>query len=202
MDAGNVLTIATSIGVLGGAFAFVAWPLAKPAIAEDPTTGREKRRAALEEEKERLLSAISDLEHDHATGKMEDGDYTTLTGRLKGEAAKVLREIDVNDGRRVLRPGEKPEPAAAPAERASEPAPPERTSEPAVAKSSPDAPPPRVEPPARATVETDKPTKPGVKPPLNSDADARPFCTKCGRQAKTAEDRFCGRCGAALPDDV
>ncbi|HVO29174.1 MAG TPA: zinc ribbon domain-containing protein [bacterium] len=173
----NAVTMITTFAALGGALAFVGWPLAHPIIADDRESARSKRRTALDDEKERLLALLHDLEHDFATGKLEETDYRTLSARLKVDAAKVLKEIDVNEGRRVMRTGDEPE--------AREPAKP-KTEAPAKAS-------------AANTLSPEEPTK-TVRPKALAEAetDAR-FCTKCGRKAKNADDRFCGKCGAALP---
>lgn len=180
--------VITDLVILAGALAFVGWPLANPLLAEGEATARQKRRTALEEEKERVFSALADLDHDRATGKMEESDHAMLTAKLKAEAARILRELDVNDGRRTLKAGETLEPKAA------EPKP--------AARAKRVEPPPRPIEPGDVVAHDDAPTVPGVKPrSLDDVADAVKFCTKCGRRAKSADDRFCGRCGAALPED-
>ena len=173
--------VVTDLVILAGALAFVGWPLANPARADEDSTAREKRRIALDEEKERLLAGLADLDHDRATGKMEDADHLTLSSKLKAEAARVFREIDLNEGRRLLKTGEEPEPAPIPK---------------AVAKAK------KSSPPAKPVDRDDAPTVPGMKPRSldEVESDAK-FCTKCGRRAKAIDDRFCGRCGAALPEE-
>lgn len=50
---------------------------------------------ALAERKRRVLRALKDLENEHALGKLDDGDYSTLQTRYRDEAKAVMREIDV-----------------------------------------------------------------------------------------------------------
>ncbi len=190
----ETMTMATTLVILAGALAFVGWPLANPAMAEEEETARERRREALEEEKDRVFGALSDLDHDRQTGKMEENDFDAISLRLKVDAARVLRDIDVNEGRKVLREGESRD-AAKPADDAK----PAKSAK----KTKANVPPPR---------QDDDTTVPGLKPrSLDGLADvsgasalegAGAFCTKCGRRAKAADDRFCGRCGATLPEDV
>lgn len=181
----ETMTLATTLVILAGALAFVGWPLANPAMAEEEETARERRREALEEEKDRVFGALSDLDHDRQTGKMEENDFDAISLRLKVDAARVLREIDVNEGRKVLREGESRD-AAKPADDAK-----------SAKKTNASVSPPR---------QDDAPTVPGLKPRSLDDVSglesAGAFCTKCGRRAKAADDRFCGRCGATLPEDV
>ena len=108
----DALTIIGFLAMLGLTLAYVGWPLLSPARAEAPETGKERRSVALGEEKDRLLGALRDLEHDHQTGKMDDADFAALSAKVKGEAAKVLKDIDVNEGRKVLRPGDEPRPVS------------------------------------------------------------------------------------------
>lgn len=123
MDVGTVLLF---LLLLAAALAFVGWPLAQPALVAEGPTGRDLRRSELTEEKERLLRNLTDLDLDHKTGKMEDSDFESLSLKLKGDAARVLKELDVNEGKKVRRPGDAPadEPPARPPESTIAPPPP------------------------------------------------------------------------------
>lgn len=197
----DAISAVVTLAAVGGALGFVAWPLASPAIREDNETARMKRRVALDEEKERLLASLHDLEHDFSTGKMEEPDYRAISAKLKAETARVLKEIDVNEGRKILRPGDRWEdrPSAPVSSAPITPG----TSVPAVP-----TPPPAPTPAATAPTPTSTPTPAAAPAPAaaaSAAADegaAIKFCTKCGRRAKSADDRFCGRCGATLPDDL
>lgn len=90
----DVVTVLLFLVLLGATLAYVGWPLLQPALAEEGPSLAERRRVDLQDEKERLLGAIKDLDLDHRTGKMGDVDYEALTGRLKAEAADVLRRLD------------------------------------------------------------------------------------------------------------
>lgn len=167
-----MFSIGLFVLVFGATMAYVGWPLIHPLLSEDEPSVRERKRKALAEEKERLIGALRDLDHDHRTGKLDDADYTTLTARLKQQAAEVLKDIDVNEGRRVMRPGD-----VAPPESAF-----------AGAASAPETPTIRV-------------THSELKKAVAEAGSAVRFCTKCGRQAKADDDKFCGKCGASLPTD-
>jgi hypothetical protein len=169
-----MFSIGLFVLVFGATMAYVGWPLVHPLLSEDEPSVRERKRKALAEEKERLIGALRDLDHDHRTGKLDDADHATLTARLKSQAAAVLKDIDVNEGRRVMRPGDVA---------AAEPAP-----APADAKLTPDSPTIRV-------------THSELKAAAAAAEAAVRFCTKCGRQAKADDDKFCGKCGATLPTD-
>lgn len=77
---------------------FVARPfLREPAPEHDsldePGT-LEQERIALEEERDRALAALKELEFDHRTGKVSDEDYRALVGPLRRRAAELLRALD------------------------------------------------------------------------------------------------------------
>ena len=77
---------------------FVARPfLREPAPADDRLgepgpLGR--RSLALEEERDRALAALKELEFDHRTGKVSDEDYAQLLGPLRRQAAAALGALE------------------------------------------------------------------------------------------------------------
>ena len=73
----------------------VAWPLLVradegAADADAPAT----RRAALEEELERALAAIREIEQDHRSGALSDEDFATLDRDERRRAVGIMRRID------------------------------------------------------------------------------------------------------------
>jgi hypothetical protein len=93
--------LATALA-LGALLAVAAvWFVARPFLlspAHEQTLaepGRaERERLALEEERDRALAALKELEFDHRTGKISDDDYRTLVGELRRAAADALRALD------------------------------------------------------------------------------------------------------------
>lgn len=169
--------------VFGATMAFVGWPLVHPLLAENEPSAREEKRKHLGEEKERLLGALRDLDLDLRTGKLDAADHAAIGTRLKAEAAAVLKELDVNEGRKVLRPGDAPPPA-----------------EPVIkTEKVQEAPTIRVTH-AELKAAAEKEAAAAASPMPSTESASR-FCTKCGRPAKAADDKFCGKCGAALPTD-
>jgi hypothetical protein len=63
----------------------------------DEPSARGERRLALVEERDRALAALKELEFDHRTGKIDDGDYRALVGSLRRAAAEALQAIDALD---------------------------------------------------------------------------------------------------------
>lgn len=93
-------TLALGLGAVLAALVvlFVARPfLREPAPASDvldePGT-LERRRLELVEERDRALAALKELEFDHRTGKVTDGDYRASVGPLRQRAAGALRALE------------------------------------------------------------------------------------------------------------
>lgn len=77
---------------------FVARPfLHEPEPADDSLDELgelDRRRADLEEQRDRALEALTELEQDHGTGALTEEDYRALVGPLRRRAADVLRELE------------------------------------------------------------------------------------------------------------
>jgi hypothetical protein len=78
---------------------FLREPVSEHDRLEEPGT-REQERIALEEERDRALAALKELEFDHRTGKVSDEDYRTLVGPLRRRAAEMLRALEPREARR------------------------------------------------------------------------------------------------------
>ena len=76
----------------------VALPfLRDPAPASDALhelDDEERELLEAEEERDRALAALKELEADHRAGRLTDEDYRTVVGPLRREAAQALRSID------------------------------------------------------------------------------------------------------------
>jgi hypothetical protein len=94
------VSVALLLGALlaAGCVVFVALPyLREPAPerdALDELGELERRRLELAETRDRALAALKELELDHRTGKVSDGDYRALVGPLRREAAEALRALE------------------------------------------------------------------------------------------------------------
>jgi hypothetical protein len=105
-----VLTAALVLGALLSVAAvwFVARPFLRPPGSGDRLVEPEQERLALEEERDRVLGALKELEFDHRTGKVSDEDYRRLVGELRRAAADALRALDRGIGRSDVRSRESP----------------------------------------------------------------------------------------------
>jgi hypothetical protein len=95
--------------VLGAVLAAAAVLLVALPYLRDPEPGddrldapspAEERWIELVEERDRALAALKELEFDHRTHKIADGDYRQLVAPLRRDAAAALRALD------ALRPEE------------------------------------------------------------------------------------------------
>ncbi|HEX2110280.1 MAG TPA: hypothetical protein VHF67_01890 [Gaiellaceae bacterium] len=73
----------------------------RDADALSDASGADARRIRLEEERDRALAALKELEFDHRTGKISDVDYRELVGRLRREAADAIGALEGPGGPRA-----------------------------------------------------------------------------------------------------
>jgi hypothetical protein len=88
-----------STALVGIAAARLLRPLVSP--EEDRTAmigGR--TRSALEREKMLALRSIKELEFDRAMGKVSEGDWKEMSGRLRARATRLMRQLEAGAGYR------------------------------------------------------------------------------------------------------
>ncbi len=88
-----------SLGILAASLVGVAAhrtlrPLVTGEGVEEPEMLGGRTRAALEREKILALRTIKELEFDRAMGKVSDGDFAEMSGRLRARAARLIRQLD------------------------------------------------------------------------------------------------------------
>jgi hypothetical protein len=108
----DVVALALGAALAIAAVVFAARPFLFPS-REAPSTQPAAERIRLEEERDRALGALKELEFDHRTGKISDADYRELLVPLRAEAAQALRALD-RVGSMTLRMETPPEPARVP----------------------------------------------------------------------------------------
>jgi len=77
--------------------ALVAWPLITRAATPVPEGGDDDRRA-VEEELERSLDAIREIEMDHRSGNLSDEDFQALDREERARAVELMRRRDAMTG--------------------------------------------------------------------------------------------------------
>ena len=103
-----MLTAALVFGALlaVAAVLFVARPFLRHPASGERASDPESGRLALEEQRDRALAALKELEFDHRTGKVSDEDYRALVGELRRAAADALRALDLGRARTDVRTDE------------------------------------------------------------------------------------------------
>ena len=95
-DVSGWLVLAAALAV--AVVVVVALPfLREPAPASDALhelDGPERELLEAEEERDRALAALKELEADHRAGRLSDEDYRSVVGPLRQEAAQALRTLD------------------------------------------------------------------------------------------------------------
>jgi len=89
------VSVALGVLIAVAAVVLVALPfLREPVTDDDRLEAPDEQRLQLDEERDRALAALKELEFDHRTGKLGDEDYRELVGPLRRDAARALRAID------------------------------------------------------------------------------------------------------------
>jgi hypothetical protein len=78
-----------------------AYRMLLPLVSEQPivpmTIGG-RTRVALEREKALVLRSLKELEFDFAMGKMSKADFDEMSGRLRGRALGLMKQLDAGGG--------------------------------------------------------------------------------------------------------
>jgi hypothetical protein len=93
----NVVLVCLTILAAGGAAYGVyrmLWPLVRLDAVDAPDMLGGRTRVALEREKALVLRAIKELEFDRAMRKVSESDWQDMTGRLRGRAIRLIRQLD------------------------------------------------------------------------------------------------------------
>lgn len=180
MDFGSLLVILALIILVGMLISrpFFQRGAKKPLIeGASATRQAEHTRSALLAERDRVISALQDLEFDHTLGKIPSEDYPTQRAALLQAGADALRQLDELDAAPGSASAEDRLEAAVAARRADK----------------------AVQPAGRRT-----PAQPEdeIDAMVAARRKARPekaagFCPKCGKPAVKG-DKFCSRCGEIL----
>ena len=159
---------------------FVARPLLdKETAAVTPEEDlQEHELSALLAERDRILTALEELDFDNALGKIPEGDYQPQRDRLLGQGAEVLRNIDAID----------PDTTESDIERRIETAIAERRMAGTNTAEHPQA----LVSDADDEVELQLAARRRAR-----EGKSAGFCPQCGRPVQKS-DRFCPKCGNAL----
>ena len=103
MDIGSIIL---SLGFTVVCAVFIANPLLKKRgkdvlVLRTARSEREQQRSALLAERDRVLTALEEMEADHALGKIAEEDYPEMRVALMQEGAEALRQLDELNGKPV-----------------------------------------------------------------------------------------------------
>ena len=183
MDVGSIFLILALIFVVA---LFVSRPFlaANSAADEQPvlSDSAEHRRSTLMAERDRLLTAIQELDFDQRLGKIPAEDYPAMRAALMQNAALVLRRLDEFQTQGQAGSVEDRIEEAVAARRADAAAG-RAAAVPAIAA-------------AAAGADGDLEEMLAARR-RQRDEKSSGFCPKCGRPVKKS-DRFCSKCGTVL----
>jgi len=98
-DPASLVLLVAAVGS-GAYVGFGVYRMIRPLTARDFTDHTEmiagRTRAALERDKTLILRAIKELEFDRAMVKISDADFDEMSGRLRGRARLLFKQLDVN----------------------------------------------------------------------------------------------------------
>ena len=192
MDVGSIFLILALVLVVA---LFVGRPfLQSQSVPQqsEATDQAEHRRSSLLAERDRLLTALQELDFDNRLGKIPSEDYQNTRSGLVQNAALVMRRLDEIPGVGVQDSAEDRIEQAIAARRADAAV--ARSNSGATGKSSPVAAPAGGS--AAALVKDDIEELLATRKRDRQEKSAG-FCPKCGKPAQSS-DRFCSRCGTTL----
>ncbi len=170
------IALILSLFIAAGVVLFVVWPwvkLRQRLSAGEDFNGRADLSAAtvqtLKTRQEALITALRDLEFDHAVEKVTDADYQRLRQSLLAQTTTILQQIEEAE-------------ASLEAERLLVKAVPRRVASLASAKTCPAC---------------HKPARPDAHFCTHCGSRLPDVCPDCGKQL-LPDDRFCTHCGAAV----
>jgi hypothetical protein len=91
-----------TVVLVGVALFRVLDPLLRTEVERiEPEKGTAHQRE-LERDKQMVLKAIREIEHDYQMRKIAESDYQDLLQRYRGRAMRIIRELDAGDNYRTL----------------------------------------------------------------------------------------------------
>lgn len=78
--------------------AAVAWPLLSRAPGAPPPDPRTEQRRAVQEDLDRSLEAIREIEMDHRAGNLSAEDFAALDRAERARAVELMRRRDLLEG--------------------------------------------------------------------------------------------------------
>lgn len=90
MPAGVLIVVVIALA----AVALVAWPLVTHDAEAPPEDPAADQRRAVDEDLQRSLDAIREIDMDHRAGNLSDEDFAALDGAERARAVELMRKAD------------------------------------------------------------------------------------------------------------
>ena len=91
----TIVVVLVSVAIFVVAASVIAWPVLRGdqvSEAGESTVGQELTR--VDDDLQRTLESIKEIEFDHASGHLSDEDFSTLDADERAKAIELLRERD------------------------------------------------------------------------------------------------------------
>lgn len=90
MLVGILIVAAVALAVI----AAVAWPLVTHRAEDPPDDPVEAARRAIDEDLQRVLAAIREIDMDHRAGNLSDADFAALDAAERARAVELMRRAE------------------------------------------------------------------------------------------------------------
>jgi hypothetical protein len=87
---GILIVAAVALAVI----AAVAWPLVTHRAEDPPDDPVEAARRAIDEDLQRVLAAIREIDMDHRAGNLSDADFAALDAVERARAVELMRRAE------------------------------------------------------------------------------------------------------------
>jgi hypothetical protein len=91
---GTLVGVVVVAAVALAAVALVAWPLVQRPPDESPGEPADQARRAIDEDLQRSLEAVREIEMDHRAGNLSDEDFAALDAAERARALELMRRSD------------------------------------------------------------------------------------------------------------
>lgn len=92
---GSLILAAVALAIV----AAVAWPLLSRPSADAPGEAADSARQTLDEDLQRALEAVREIEMDHRAGNLSDEDFAALDRAERARAVEIMRRADELEAR-------------------------------------------------------------------------------------------------------
>jgi hypothetical protein len=108
-----IVVAVVSLVVFVTAAAVIAWPIVRgDPLPDDAVSAADDQRQRVDDDLQRTLASIKEIEFDHASGHLSDEDFSELDAGERARAIELLRErdglqADDSDGSSAEKPAQK-----------------------------------------------------------------------------------------------